>query len=438
MRTSTLSAQTNEAPRTVGAAGAQTHDERTAVSTYKPIPGIAERHARSCARKLCTCKPTYQAHVYDKRSGKLIRKTFPTKTAAKLWRQDALVALRSGGLRVARDGERRVGPALDELIAGMRDGSVFDRSGRAYRPSTIRNYEADVRRWLIPALASFRLRELRRSDVQALIDRMHADGLAGSTIRNKIEPLRVLYRRAVQDEEVTTNPTTHLRLPALATSARRIADPARAAILLDALPDSERALWATAFYAGLRIGELRALRWRSVDFDAGLIRVDAGWDDYDGEQDTKTAAGKRTVPLVGRLRAELARHKLATGRSDDDLCFGETPTTAFVRSTIRSRALRAWGWRFVPNPDPRARPKQIWIKGHSDALDPLQPHEARHTCASYLAAAGLTHKEVQTAMGHADIRTTLNLYAKAVPGWERDAAAKIDAYLDGARKLRES
>jgi hypothetical protein len=41
-------------------------------------------------------------------------------------------------------------------------------------------------------------------------------------------------------------------------------------------------------------------------------------------------------------------------------------------------------------------------------------------------------------MGHADIRTTLNLYAKAVPGWERDAAAKIDAYLDGARKLRES
>ena len=41
-------------------------------------------------------------------------------------------------------------------------------------------------------------------------------------------------------------------------------------------------------------------------------------------------------------------------------------------------------------------------------------------------------------MGHADIRTTLNLYAKAVPGWERDAAAKIDAYLDGARKLRAS
>ena len=88
---------------------------------------------------------------------------------------------------------------------------------------------------------------LRRA---ALIDRMHADGLAGSTIRNKIEPLRVLYRRAVQDEEVTTNPTTHLRLPALATSAPTHRRSRRAASLLDALPDSERALWASAFYAG--------------------------------------------------------------------------------------------------------------------------------------------------------------------------------------------
>jgi integrase len=160
------------------------------------------------------------------------------------------------------------------------------------------------------------------------------------------------------------------------------------------------------------------LRWRHVDFDQGLIRVQAGWDDYAGEQDTKTAAGVRTVPLIGRLRSELARHKLATGRTDDALCFGEAADRAPVRSTVRARALRAWG---------------------ATGLQALTPHEARHTCASYLAAAGLTHKEVQTAMGHADIRTTLNLYAKAVPGWERGAAAKLDAYLDAsARQSRDS
>jgi len=107
---------------------------------------------------------------------------------------------------------------------------------------------------------------------------------------------------------------------------------------------------------------------------------------------------------------EITRHKLATGSGADALCFGRTPSSAFTRSTLRARALAAW---------------------KTAGLDPLTPHEARHTCASYLAAAGLTPKEAQTAMGHADIRTTMNIYAKAVPGWEQGAAAKLDAYLDG-------
>ena len=398
----------------------------------KTPPGLTPRHSKRCATVTgdkCNCKPTWQAWVWDAATGRKLKKTFSTKTAAKLWRQDALVAVRAGELTATPKGGRTVADALDELIAGMKDGSVLDRSGRRYRPVTIRNYASDARNVLAPALGHLRLGEVKRGDVQRLVDRLHADGLTGSTIRNKLDPLRVVFRRAVQDEEVATNPATSLRLPALAHRPKRIADPDRAATLLDALPDDQRALWATAFYAGLRVGELRALRWHDVDFEGGRINVRAGWDDVEGEQDPKTDAGIRTVPLVGRLRSELARHKLATGRSVGDLCFGETAATAPVRSTIRSRALRAWGWRIKEVREDGKRRKVV-EKAHEDALDPLQPHEARHTCASYLAAAGLTPKDVQTAMGHANVATTLDLYAKSVPGWERDAAAKVDDWLD--------
>lgn len=243
---------------------------------------------------------------------------------------------------------------------------------------------------------------------------MHAAGLSGSTIRNKLDPLRVVYRRALQDDEVVRNPTAQLRLPALKAKPRRIVNAGRAAELLDALPEPQRALWATAFYAGLRIGELRALRWSAVDFDAGVIRVQAGWDDVEGEQETKTDAGARTIPLVGRLRTELARHRLATGRTPEALCFGRTTGAAFTRSTVRAQANRAW---------------------KAAKLEPPTPHEARHACASYLAAAGLTPKECQEAMGHADIRTTLNVYAHAVPGWESGATAKLDVYLGATGNL---
>jgi integrase len=83
-----------------------------------------------------------------------------------------------------------------------------------------------------------------------------------------------------------------------------------------------------------------------------------------------------------------------------------------------------WTMYQPPISQPPSKSANAW------ALPALTPHEARHTAAGYMAAAGLTPKEAQTAMGHADFRTTLNVYVKAVPGWQQQAAAKLDAYLD--------
>ncbi len=266
---------------------------------------------------------------------------------------------------------------------------------------------------MIPALGHLRVTEVRRGDVQRLVDKL-GPRMTGTTIRRKLDPLRVLYRRALEDEEVMHNPTSTLRYPARKAKPRRIANTARVEELLDALPVGERALWALAFYGGLRVGELRSLRWAHVDFAAGVINVQAAWDDVEGDQDTKTDAGVRTVPLEAELRGDLRAHKLATGRGGDDLVFGRTRSDAFVRSTMRARALKAW---------------------EAAGLDALTPHEGRHCCASYLAAAGVAPQDAQTILGHADVRTTMGVYTHAVPGWETEAAAKLGAYRGLSRGL---
>lgn len=267
-----------------------------------------------------------------------------------------------------------------------------------------------VRQTSCRALGHLRLGSLERRDVQALVDRWRADGLSASTVQNTLNSLQVIARRAVRSGELAIDPTDGLELPAIRGRRDRIADPAEAAALIEALPTSERALWATGFYAGLRRGELRGLRWADVDFEAGVIHVRRSWDADPaiGEIEVKSDAGRRRVPLVGALRKLIAEHKLASGRDGDELVFGRTAELPFIPSTVRDRAIAAW---------------------KTAGLKPIGLHEARHSAASYLIAAGLNAKQLSVYIGHSDVRTTYNRYGHLMPGDELEAVARLDAFL---------
>jgi integrase len=56
-------------------------------------------------------------------------------------------------------------------------------------------------------------------------------------------------------------------------------------------------------------------------------------------------------------------------------------------------------------------------------------HEARHTYASFMIAAGVNAKALQTFMGHANIAVTLDLYSHLMPGSEAEAAGLLESFL---------
>jgi integrase len=160
---------------------------------------------------------------------------------------------------------------------------------------------------------------------------------------------------------------------------------------------------------------------------AGVIYVRRGWDQYEGEIRTKSGR-ERKVPIAGALRAYLAEHLLQLGWREG-LVFGTTRADPFVMTSLAFRALNAWGWRRLKNPDTgRLR----WVKVSGRALEPITLHECRHTYASLMIAAGVNAKALSTYMGHANISITLDRYGHLMPGNEDQAAGLLDAYLSAA------
>ena len=375
----------------------------------KSTPGIDVRHRRSCPAAFdrnarCRCRPSYQAHVWSAREHKRIRKTFRSFDEAKAWRAETLVGLRRGTMRAPSPTTLR--GVWETWLASAEDGTIRNRSGDRYKPSVLRGYETSMRLRVLPELGGARLTEITRLDIQDLVDQMLAKERDASTIRNTLIPLRAVYRRALARGEVAVNPVSGVELPAARGRRDRIASPKEAVALIAAVREEDRAVWATAFYAGLRLGELLALRGDDVDLELGVIRVERSWDPQAGVIEPKSRAGRRSVPIVTALRPHLAARRLRR-RGAAGFFFGDRGRPS-NRNALVNRANRAWK---------KAKLQSIGL------------HECRHTFASILIAAGVNAKALSTYLGHSSIQITLDRYGHLMPGNEDEAVALVDAYL---------
>lgn len=145
-----------------------------------------------------------------------------------------------------------------------------------------------------------------------------------------------------------------------------------------------------------------------MNFEDGVIRVVAAWDQKEGEIEPKSDAGRRTVPLPKTLRRFL---EVLDGRDDPGrLVFCRDSDRAFNPTTITNRARTAW---------------------KATKLEGLTLHDCRHSYASLMIDAGANPKALSTYMGHSSITITMDRYGHLMPGNESEAAERFDRYLDG-------
>jgi integrase len=175
---------------------------------------------------------------------------------------------------------------------------------------------------------------------------------------------------------------------------------------------NRQAIVAVFVFAGLRISELVALRWRDVDLAGGWLHTGS-----------KTDAGWRQVKIRGALRDILVALKAATPHPVPDAYVfatpaGARPSTTKVRDSKLAPALRRASKRLIER-DLAPLPEGI------------TPHSLRRTFCSVLYALGEDPGVVMDEMGHTDPALALRIYRQAMRRGEDEKAALRALVEDG-------
>ncbi|MBA2298441.1 MAG: site-specific integrase, partial [Actinobacteria bacterium] len=272
--------------------------------------------------------------------------------------------------------------------AAARDWLRYIEFDRKRRVSTVREYQQVVHAHLIPEFGEDTpLCELTTARIEKYRERLVAEErLSARTINRNLTRLNGIFRRAIRAHGLRDNPAAHVdRQPIRASGDFRVFTPRELERLFNAaLSDQDRAMFAVAAYAGLRMGELRALTWGDIEFDRQVLHVRRSY-----------VLGKLELPKSGRVRSVPL-----------------IPQAAMPLSALRRRAvLTAAGDRvflrgdggFIDDSAVRRRFHQAVAAA---GLPRLRFHDLRHSFGT-IAVQAFPLSDVAAYMGHADISTTM-------------------------------
>lgn len=310
-----------------------------------------------------------------------------------------------------------VDPAAGRLT--FRDYAEQWREVQIHRAATATSVEQHLRLHVYPRIGDRPIGSIRPSEIQALVRSLDQD-LAASTIGVVQGRVAAVFHAAVRDRVIPSSPCIGIKLPrARAAAALDVLTTTNIQDLAEAVPDRYGALVLTGAGTGLRPGELFGLPINHVDFLHRTIRVNQQLVRVRGEGvrvgPLKTQASYRDVPLPAVIADVLAAHIQIWAPHDElGLIFTNRdggPIQQHPFAVVWAMARRGAG---VPS----------WAT----------PHDLRHYYASLLIQSGASIKVLQTRLGHASAKTTLDTYGHLFPDEADRTRAALDDEL-GQRKV---
>jgi integrase len=300
-----------------------------------------------------------------------------------------------------------------QTVAAFVERWLRDWAAQNISAKTFERYSELLRVHVLPKIGQVPIQRLRAGDLQALY--------AGLTVadRTRLHIHRVIHRmlrHATQWAVVHQNVATLVDAPSVKSTEIEILTQAEIQRVLDTLRGkSLYPIVVTALGTGMRRGELLALRWKDVDLDAKVVRVEQSLEQTKRGglvfKAPKTRHGRRTITLPASTVTELRAHLQATLERRLMLGQGKIDDDALV--------FAAWDGS---TRSPNAMSKE-WRSAIRAAKLKATFHSLRHTHASSLIAAGIDVLSISRRLGHGSPAITLGVYGHLFKPDDRAAAA---------------
>jgi len=260
------------------------------------------------------------------------------------------------------------------------------------KQSTILIKRSRFRKHVLPAFGAMRLDNIGLREIEEYKAAKLANGVSAATINLHLANLSTVLTTAVEWKLMTSPPPRIKRLKEQPPPPRFLDfDEAQRLLSVESTLHAQIAL---ALHTGMRVGELCALAWESVDFDRRtvLVKHTVFRPPRQAPILTSPKGGReRKIPMSDVAYATLWAHRHDRGR--------------FVFPGSKSELM-------VPNPT-----YQILHAACDEAgIDHIGWHVLRHTFASHLVMRGIPLRIVQELLGHASIEMTMNYFPAQING----------------------
>ena len=276
----------------------------------------------------------------------------------------------------------------------------------------VSRYRCWLKRYIKPKWGKRLLSEVRPRFVEAWLKGLD---LAPKSKAHLKSLMRILFNCAMRWElmPVGENP---MRLVRVKDSSKWLREPVTLTVeefrkVIQHIAEPYKTMCIVAACLGLRISEVLGLQWGDFDWQRGQVKIQRSW--VEGQVGaTKTENSRAWMPVDAILAELLLEHR----SRNEAWAHGNPWVFASPRTGKPSHpwsASRTW----------------LWPAGVKAGVGRIGWHTFRHSYSTLLNEQGTDLKVQQSLLRHADIRTTMNIYTKAVPERLRQANSKVVSIL---------